>query len=613
MAAPAWNTNLTTFYLEGASTVTALGGGASGISNPETDYFIQGVNCISKAAWTNAIKGFIIDGLGANFTVPTDGAIIFFAKYDAAGSLDTKTNGGFQSVIGSANNAYYHYYIGGSNTLAFSSWVPYVIDPNIATADNTTGAPSGAERWVGILANLPTTSGPTKGNPIAIDAIRYGRCDIEYINGDLANGYNNFLSGETYANDSTRRWGVIQFENGAYLIQGFHSFGTVATSVDFRDSNKVVYWRASGNNNLSNNSVSTAFNRIEILNSGSIVIWDNIIIQSLGTRARGVFVHTAGGFTGTTCQFVDMDTFSFLSTTIATDCVFRRTNTITAPGSTLTNSSILTPTVANDESGLVWDVATNPSGYLDGMTFSKGTNAHHAITFGTSSPTSITLNNWTTLGFNSSNGQNDSTFKILRTSGVVTINIVGGSGNFTYETSGATVNIVIDPVTTLVTVTDIDTTAAIENARVLVYAYSGGSGNYRDSVSITRTGSVATVTHTGHGLIDGDLVLIENADQIEYEGVHTISGVTTNTYDYIVSGSPTSPATGTILSTTVYINGITDINGKISDTRSFSTNQPIRGKVRRATSGILYKSSPIVATIDNSNGVDISVQMISDE
>jgi len=94
MAAPTWATNLTTFWVTGATTVTAIGTGGAGLGNPETDFFIEGTDCLSKSAWTNATKGFIVDALGTTFTVPTDGAIIFFAKSDAAGPLDTNTNGG---------------------------------------------------------------------------------------------------------------------------------------------------------------------------------------------------------------------------------------------------------------------------------------------------------------------------------------------------------------------------------------------------------------------------------------------------------------------------------------------------------------------------------------
>jgi hypothetical protein len=69
------------------------------------------------------------------------------------------------------------------------------------------------------------------------------------------------------------------------------------------------------------------------------------------------------------------------------------------------------------------------------------------------------------------------------------------------------------------------------------------------SVSITRTGSVATVTQVAHGYELGEYIYIEGATQPEYNGTYIISAVTTDTYSYIINGTPASPATGSIYST----------------------------------------------------------------
>lgn len=76
---------------------------------------------------------------------------------------------------------------------------------------------------------------------------------------------------------------------------------------------------------------------------------------------------------------------------------------------------------------------------------------------------------------------------------------------------------------------------------VLVDGYNAGS-----VTSITRSGPTATVTRAGHGFQNGDCVLIEGADQAEYNGEFYISNVATDTFDFIVSGTPATPATGTI-------------------------------------------------------------------
>lgn len=606
-----YTTNLTTFWLEGSTTVTALGGGASGLSNPETDFFIQGSNCISKQAWTNARKGFIIDALGANFTVPTDGAVIAWVKYDAVGSLDTKANGGLTICIGSASTAYHRYAVGGSDTLAFDSWVPYTIDPNTATAESglTVGSPSGSERWVGVEASLPTTSGPTKGNPIAIDAIRYGRCDLEYTSTGCT-----FSGAEATANSSSNRWGLIEFRSGAYLIQGFHSFGTSGASCTFSDSNKVLFFRASGANNLTNDAVSTAFNRIEILNASTSVTWDNISISALGTRARGVFVHTAGTIAFTSCQFVDMDTFSLLSGSSITGTIWRRCNAVTAPGSTLNDSSILSSTVAADASALVWNANVDPSGKLDNMTFSKGANAHHAIELGANCPSSITLTGWTVTGFSAANGNNDSV--IHNTSGKsITVSVSGNTGTISYKNTGAGSATTISAGAVNIDINVKDTLGTnIQNARVLLRASNGtGPFPFDATVTIVNSGTTATVTHTAHGMATNDKIQIKGASHTANNGVFLITVSDANTYTYTMGSSPGSNPTGTIKATFVAIEGLTDASGNITASRVYSTSQPVTGWARKSSSAPFFKQALLSGSVNNTTGFNANLQLVSDD
>lgn len=65
--------------------------------------------------------------------------------------------------------------------------------------------------------------------------------------------------------------------------------------------------------------------------------------------------------------------------------------------------------------------------------------------------------------------------------------------------------------------------------------------------SITRASTTATVTATAHGYSTGNIVNIRGAAQSEYNGDFTITVTGTDTFTYTVSGSPATPATGTIL------------------------------------------------------------------
>lgn len=65
--------------------------------------------------------------------------------------------------------------------------------------------------------------------------------------------------------------------------------------------------------------------------------------------------------------------------------------------------------------------------------------------------------------------------------------------------------------------------------------------------SITRSGTTATLTAAAnHGLATGAKVYVFGADQAEYNGLVTITVTGATTFTYTVSGSPATPATGTI-------------------------------------------------------------------
>ena len=68
-----------------------------------------------------------------------------------------------------------------------------------------------------------------------------------------------------------------------------------------------------------------------------------------------------------------------------------------------------------------------------------------------------------------------------------------------------------------------------------------GAGNMTFSVA------TVTVTLTGHGFTTGDIINVRGATQTEYNGDHEITVVDADTFTYDITGSPASPATGTII------------------------------------------------------------------
>ena len=66
--------------------------------------------------------------------------------------------------------------------------------------------------------------------------------------------------------------------------------------------------------------------------------------------------------------------------------------------------------------------------------------------------------------------------------------------------------------------------------------------------SITRSGDVATVTtDENHFLKSGDIIRISGASQSQYNGVRAITVTGDDTFTYRATGSPATPATGTII------------------------------------------------------------------
>lgn len=80
------------------------------------------------------------------------------------------------------------------------------------------------------------------------------------------------------------------------------------------------------------------------------------------------------------------------------------------------------------------------------------------------------------------------------------------------------------------------------------------------STTITRSGSVATATRNGHGFRTYDWVTIAGADQTEYNGMKLVTGYDANTFTFAVTGTPASPATGTITSALAPLGWTRDYN-----------------------------------------------------
>lgn len=152
----------------------------------------------------------------------------------------------------------------------------------------------------------------------------------------------------------------------------------------------------------------------------------------------------------------------------------------------------------------------------------------------------------------------------------------------------------------------------IENVRVRIEAGSGGALPAYESVTITRSVSTATVSHTAHGLVTGNYVIIRGAEQDEYNGDHQITYIDASSYSYTVSGTPATPATGTITSTARIMNELTNASGIATESFNYGTTQPIIGVARKASGSPYYKEGLISGDISG-DGFTLLLVMVLDE
>ena len=291
-----------------------------------------------------------------------------------------------------------------------------------------------------------------------------------------------------------------------------------------------------------------------------------------------------------------------------TGCTFNGCGQIHPGPSTFTGNSITNTTTGADSGAVLLDTNTDPDLWSNNTWTYGGGSTEAAIHI--TATGSYTFTNLTFTGY----GANDSnTASIYNDSGgAVTITNSGCTGITVRNETGSSTTVQASATTTVNVATTTGT--AIENARVYLEASNGtGPLPYQDTVTITRSGATVSVSHTAHGMPTGKQVAIRGAEQPEYNGVWTISNVTTNGYDYTIAGTPTTPATGTITATGVLIHGLTSALGVISDTRSLGTNQPVKGHARKSSSSPFYKDAPIVGTVDGANGATFTATMILDE
>lgn len=606
-------------------------GGGGGVSD-EPDIVYEGGTAQSRKVSTSAVGRDYTHGSGTDMDGTPASTAHMIAKINAtnSGALLSRTSPALHLKIGSSSSNYDTYYLfGNDNYPPRGGWQILPIAPSVSGyRDATTGTPPtrSAILYWSLLGDFSSTS---KSENVIIDAIDVG-LGLCLVGGDGASADGTLADFISYdEGTSTNRFGyvtsdaagAVAFVIGTLAI-GQNSAGT-STLTEFTDSNKTVVWR--------NGLATTGFHKLllDMATASTALVFSNYTFVSEGesgnTAGRGystseetrTLVEVTGTAAATNvfnaCVFVNFATFALNATSTLTNCAIVNSDQIdTGTGATLTGLTLTGYTGAADSSAILWSAATDPDGHLDDLDITIGSAAHHAIEFGTSTPTTMTIRGMTATGFNASDGQNDSTFYVKRGSGTVTINIIDGSGTFSYKSDGATVNLVIAPVTVKVTVKTLGG-SAISGARVFLETAAGGPYPFQASVSISNSGTTATVTHASHGLANNDYVVIRGASHWQNNGVHQITVTGAGEYTYTLASDPGSSPTGSIVSSYCPLYGVTAAQGIVSTSKSYASAQPFTGHVRKSSASPLYKTFPLADNISSTAGYTATVQLVPDE
>lgn len=592
MAAPSYTKDITDINLAELTTnwaePTATGWTGGGSQTQDVDYpYIQGSYSVLQATSKSGVSALLYNN-GSGITIPTDGAFLVWQNCYTPTLIDTYENGGLRVMVGSSLADFVWWSVGGSNAgrMPYGGWQNHAVNPTVA--GTTVGSPTTTLQYIGAAVSL--TAGVGKGYPHNIDAIRYGRCEARFSGGDLANGYCTFagfaaINDANSASPGYNRWGLIQAIAGGYLWKGLMTLG-YSSAVDFRDSNKIVFIDDT-------RKVTAAFNKIDIKQASSRVDWTGIsfICTSPSTTAsKGrLEVVDDADVNIESCTFTDMDTFIFQGSSTINGSVFRRCGQVTQGGAVFNGCTFDQPSGAV---GLLSDDLND----IDNTTFISDGTGHAIELTSAHSGTSKTLTNVTFTGYALTDGSTGNEAIKNSSGGAVTITISGGTSPTVYNVSPATTTLVTTARTIKVIAQKADGTK-VATARVLLRTSASASGGfpYDVTVTITNSGTTATVSHSTHGMLTTDKVQITGASHIQNNGVFSITKIDSNSYSYTMATAPGSNPTGTIKATYVFLEGTTDTNGEISTSREIGANQSVVGWARKASD--FLKQGSIAGTV----------------
>lgn len=268
--------------------------------------------------------GTIIYNHTASFTIPTNGIVSVDAYWAAPPALNDYTGASFGVAeagisvgIGWSLGDFDLHYVGGADKRPPTDGVysTYFVDPVNVTAAGTVGTAgtSGTYTSVGVAI----AAGPqARGNPFAVQSVRYGRGEASYTAGDATTPavFSGYAVIDGAAAD---KFNLLQTIEGGYKGRGLMTFGTATTAVYFKDSDVNI-------SIADDLKVGTSFNAGAVNNVSSELHWNNVNITNLGTVAKYSFtVNDSATTTHDTCVFTGLGAFTYGINSTNTNVTYR--------------------------------------------------------------------------------------------------------------------------------------------------------------------------------------------------------------------------------------------------------------------------------------------------
>ena len=567
-----------------------------------TDFYKYGSQCVGFELWSSGNND---TSVSVTLDLSTYSTVRCWLMTTVLNELNTDANGGIQIYLSDGTNTGY-YYVSGSTSYP-GGWWNLVADLS-GSPDSGSQPTLSSITTFGFRFNL--TASAKKVQSLWIDRIT--RCDGLVITGNDSSTYADF--DDIYSADAatTLGLGCIRKIGGKFFMTGCLDFNTHA-------SEDTLFKALSQDVVFEDRPVASTLYGITVTDTGSTYKTDFQLGAKVGTAGVQGCKISVEDSSQTAKFFIDAKTDTDVDNFHLYGCTFYGAST-SELAKTATGVEVL---------NCIWEKSgqVDPNtGAISGCSFIDTTDADAALLWNNSIDidTCSFIGNTTGAGIEmpSASGSpyaydaltfSGNTYDVYNSSGsAISINKNNGSDPTTSE--GSSVTFLGTSVTTQITVKDVETFAVIQNARVLLEAAdASGPFVFEESISIVSSGGTATVTHTGHGLSTNDIVHIRGCNQPEYNIVAQITVTGVDNYTYSISGTPASPATGTPVCTEVLFNNLTNSSGIVTDTREFSSDQNMTGRARKTTSSPLYKSTPIVETIDKDNGLTLTVYLIPDE